>query len=62
MNATLKTILKIAAAVVIPGAGIYFVLKTVAEAAQKQEFRNYIRKTYGKGSWYEHVERLKSDR
>ena len=54
MNDRLKTILKVAAAVAIPGAGIYFGLKWFAKEIEDVEFRNYVRKTYGKGSKFEY--------
>lgn len=53
MNDRLKTILKVAAAVAIPGAGLYFGIKWLAKEIETQEFRTYVRKTYGKGSKYE---------
>jgi hypothetical protein len=53
VNDRLKTILKVAAAVAIPGAGIYFGIKWLAQEVETHEFREYVRKTYGKGSKYE---------
>ncbi len=47
MNPTLKTILKVAAIVLVPGAAIYFVTKAIIDLSNKKEFRDYIRKTYG---------------
>ena len=54
MNDRLKTILKVAAAVAIPGAGLYFGIKWLAKEIETQEFRTYVRKTYGKGSKFEY--------
>ena len=59
MNDRLKAILKVAAAIAIPGAGLYFGIKWFAKEIENHEFREYVRKTYGKGSKfeYDHVER-----
>jgi len=46
MNPKLKTLLKIATAVVIPGAGIYFLTKYLAEEIERREFKNYIQEHY----------------
>ena len=54
MNDKLKAILKVAAAVAIPGAGLYFGIKWLAKEIESSEFRTYVRKTYGKGSKFEH--------
>jgi hypothetical protein len=53
MNSTLKTILKAAAIAVVPGLGAFWLLSRLAKEHERQEFREYIRKTYGKGSKYE---------
>ena len=53
MNAKLKTLLKVAAAIVIPGAGIYLVATAIMkDVEERKEFREYIRKTYGEDSEY----------
>ena len=54
MNDRLKTVLKLAAAVAIPGAGLYFGIKWLAKEIDQQEFRKYVQKTYGKGSKFEY--------
>ncbi len=54
MDDRLKIVLKVAAAIAIPGASIYFGLKWLAKEIEGQEFRTYVRKTYGKGSKFEY--------
>ena len=54
MDSKLKTILKVAAAIAIPGMGVYFGVKWLAKEIENQEFREYVRKTYGKGSKFEY--------
>jgi hypothetical protein len=59
MNSTLKSILKVTAIVVVPGMTILWMANRIAkDLNERQEFREYIRKNYGKGSKYEneHVE------
>jgi hypothetical protein len=55
MDSTLKTILKVAAVAVVPGAAIFLLagmlLKT-GEERKEREFKKYIHKTYGEGSRY----------
>ena len=52
MNSTLKTILKVTAAVVIPGGAIYLVASILLKDSEKKAFKDYIRKTYGEASSY----------
>jgi hypothetical protein len=52
MDSTLKTVLKVAAAVVVPGAAVFFVAKWLLKDVEKEAFKKYIRKTYGEGSNY----------
>jgi hypothetical protein len=53
VNSTLKTILKVAAVVAVPGMGIYLLARTILrDLDEKREFREYINKTYGEGSNY----------
>jgi hypothetical protein len=53
MNSTLKTILKIAAVVVVPGMGVFLLARTILrDLDERREFREYINKTYGEGSNY----------
>ena len=54
MNDRLKTILKVAAAVAIPGAGLYLAAKWLGKEIDNADFREYVRKTYGKGSKFEY--------
>jgi hypothetical protein len=55
MNPKLKTVLKVAAIAVVPGMGVLWLAsKFVKDLSERQEFREYVRKTYGKGSKYEH--------
>lgn len=56
MNSTLKKVLKIGAAIAIPGAILFLAAKKLTDELDKAEFREYVRKTYGEGSKYEHVE------
>lgn len=48
MDSRWKMALKVAAAIIIPGAGIILVVKALIDANEKREFRDYIQKTYGK--------------
>jgi hypothetical protein len=58
VNAKLKTLLKVAVIVAVPGAAIYLIAKKILEdVAERQEFREYVRRTYGEGSKYEHANR-----
>jgi len=50
---TLKTILKIAAVAVVPGAGVYYLVRSILKELERAEFRAHIRRTYGEGSKYE---------
>ena len=52
MNSTLKTILKVTAAAIVPGAAIFLVGAWLLKDREKEEFRKYIRSTYGDGSNY----------
>lgn len=52
MNSTLKTVLKVTAAVVIPGGAIYLVASMLLKDSEKRAFKEYIRKTYGEASNY----------
>jgi hypothetical protein len=52
MNSTLKTILKVTAAVVVPGAAIFMVGAWLLKDVEKEAFKKYIHKTYGDGSKY----------
>ena len=53
MNAKLKTLLKVVAIVAVPGAGIYFLARTILrDLDERREFREYISKTYGEKSNY----------
>lgn len=60
MNLKLKSILKVAAIAIIPGMTVLWLAsKFVKDLNERQEFREYIRQNYGKGSKFEndHVER-----
>jgi hypothetical protein len=52
MNSTLKTILKVTAAVVVPGGLVILAASAILRNSEKEEFRKYIRKTYGEASNY----------
>jgi hypothetical protein len=52
MDATLKTLLKITAALVIPGGMAILIISELFKASDRREFKNYVRKTYGEGSNY----------
>jgi hypothetical protein len=52
MNSTLKTALKIAAAVIIPGAAIFLLATLIMKESERREFKEYLRKTYGEASKY----------
>jgi hypothetical protein len=59
MNPTLKSILKATAVVIVPGMTVLWLAnRFVKDQNEKQEFREYVHKTYGQGSKYEndHVE------
>jgi hypothetical protein len=54
MKPSLKSILKVAAIAIIPGMTVLWLAsKFVKDLNERQEFREYVRKTYGKGSKYE---------
>lgn len=52
MNPTLKTLLKAAAAVVIPGGLVVLIVSEMLKDAERREFKKYLRATYGEGSRY----------
>lgn len=52
MNATLKTVLKVTAAVVVPGGVILLLANAILRDSEKRAFKDYIRKTYGEASNY----------
>lgn len=52
MNSKLKTLLKVAAAAVVPGALVFLVLDALVKDSERKEFRKYVHKTYGEGSKY----------
>jgi hypothetical protein len=53
VNSKLKTLLKVTAIAVVPGLGVLWLARTILrDLNDRQEFRAYIRKTYGKDSKY----------
>jgi hypothetical protein len=57
VNKVLRDLLWVGAVIVVPGLGLALLIKALAsDASEKQKFREYVKKTYGKYS--EYVERL----
>lgn len=53
MNRTLKDLLWIGAVIVVPGLGMFLLAKKVwHDVDEKEQFKQYVRKTYGKASNY----------
>lgn len=53
MNQTLKAALLVGAVIVIPGMGLFLLAKAAwKEIDEREKFRQYVKKTYGKESSY----------
>jgi hypothetical protein len=53
VNRVLKDLLWVGAVIVVPGLGMYLLAKKIWQASDEQEeFKKYVRKTYGKMSNY----------